>query len=103
MLAGGLAAGGRVTRRLAWEITPLDDRDGLVANLVTAALVALGAVAGLPMSTTHVSAGSLAGVGTARGAVAREPLRDIALAWLATVPAAAGFAALAIGLARAWF
>lgn len=103
MLAGGLAAGGRVTWRLAWEITPLDDRDGLVANLVTAALVALGAVAGLPMSTTHVSAGSLAGVGTARGAVAREALRDIALAWLATVPAAAGFAALAIGLARAWF
>lgn len=104
MLAGGLAAGRRVTRRLAWEIAPIDDRDGLVANLVTAALVALGALLGLPMSTTHVSAGSLAGVGTARGTVAkaRGTLQDVGLAWVASVPAAAGLAALAVGLARAW-
>ena len=102
MLAGGLAAGRRVTHRLAWEIAPIDDRDGLVASLVTAALVTFGAVFGLPMSTTHVSAGSLAGVGSVRGTAARETLRDIGLAWVATVPAAAGLAALAVSLARAW-
>lgn len=103
MLAGGLIAGQRVTHRLAWAITPMDDGQGFVANLVTAALVTLGAVHGLPMSATHVSAGSIAGVGASRGTLACKALRDIALAWVVTLPAAGGFAALACALGRAWF
>lgn len=102
MLAGGLIAGRRVTHRVAWEMTPMNDGQGLVANLVTAALVTLGAVHGLPMSTTHVSVGSIVGVGASRGTLAGRALRDIGLAWVVTLPAAGGFAALAWALGRAW-
>jgi len=57
MVAGSLAAGKRVTKVLAEKVTPMDHREGLFANAVTSALVIVGAVWGLPMSTTHVSSG----------------------------------------------
>ena len=48
-----------------------------------------GAMFGLPMSTTHVSSGSIIGVGTARDSVAWGMVRSMALAWVVTLPAAA--------------
>jgi len=89
MVAGSLMAGRRVTRVLAEDITPMDDREGFVANLVTAALVTTGAVHGLPMSTTHVASGGIFGAGAQRGTLDRSALRKILLAWIVTLPAAA--------------
>lgn len=102
MVAGSLLGGLRVSRVLAQEVTPMDDREGFSANLVTAALVATGAMHGLPMSTTHVAAGGIFGAGAHRGTLDRRALRDILLAWVVTLPAAAllgaGSYALAAGL-----
>jgi PiT family inorganic phosphate transporter len=56
---------------------------------VTAVLVTLGAIYGLPMSTTHVSSGGIFGAGAQRGSLNRKTLRDILLAWAVTLPAAA--------------
>jgi PiT family inorganic phosphate transporter len=67
----------------------MNHREGLAANGVTALLVTSGAVFGLPMSTTHVSSGSIIGVGTARDSVAWGTVRAMALAWVLTLPAAA--------------
>jgi PiT family inorganic phosphate transporter len=99
MVLGGVLAGRRVTRVLAYGVTPMDPREGLAANLVTAALVAAGAVYGLPMSTTHVSSGGIAGMGAERGSVHWAKVREIGGAWLVTLPAAAVLGALAYGLA----
>jgi PiT family inorganic phosphate transporter len=103
MVAGSLVAGRRVTRVLAEDVTPMDDREGFAANLVTAALVTTGAVHGLPMSTTHVASGGIFGAGTQRGTLDLRALRNILLAWTVTLPAAAllgaGCYALATGLA----
>ncbi len=86
-------AGGRVTKVLAKDVTPMNNREGFAANLVTAALVTTGALHGLPMSTTHVASGGIFGAGAQRGALNPVALRSILLAWVFTLPAAAGLGA----------
>ncbi len=68
----------------------MNHQEGFQANLTTAMLVGLGANLGLPMSTTHVATGAIAGL--AHGDVARlnrRTLRDFSLAWTVT-PFSAG-------------
>lgn len=82
MLIGSAAAGRKVTTVLAHRITPMDHRDGFIANLVTSGLVMSGAVFGLPMSTTHVSTGGIIGAGSQRASpqLNRRTVRDMLLA-----------------------
>jgi len=90
MIAGSWVAGRRVTTVLAEEVTPMDHRGGFVANLVTAALVGPGAALGLPMSTTHVSSGAIVAVGSQNAAELKwKTVREMLLAWVVTLPAAA--------------
>jgi PiT family inorganic phosphate transporter len=90
MIAGSWIAGKRVTTVLAEEVTPMDHRGGFVANLVTAALVGPGAALGLPMSTTHVSSGAIIAVGSQNAAELKwKTVREMLLAWVVTLPAAA--------------
>ncbi|MGE0460784.1 MAG: anion permease [Vicinamibacterales bacterium] len=94
MVVGSLVGGRGVTRVLAEEVTTMDPMEGLAANIVTAALVTTGAVYGLPMSTTHVASGSIAGIGVRRGALRFDAVRHIGLAWIVTLPAATALSAL---------
>lgn len=100
MVVGSLRAGRRVTHVLAEKITTMDHQEGFAANLVTAGLVTTGAIYGLPMSTTHVSSGGIVGSGLERGALNRKTLRDIALAWIVTLPAAALLGTAGYALAK---
>jgi PiT family inorganic phosphate transporter len=99
MFAGSLVAGRRVTHVLAEKVTPMNHREGFLANLVTACLVTTGAALGLPMSTTHVASGGIVGAGAERASLNRSTLRDMALAWAVTLPASAalGIAAYGVG------
>ncbi|MBI3071994.1 MAG: inorganic phosphate transporter [Deltaproteobacteria bacterium] len=99
MTCGALIAGRRVTRVLAHDVTPMDAREGSFANLVTAGFVTTGAVFGWPMSTTHVSSGAIVGAGLVRGSLNQRTLRNIALAWIVTLPAAAGLGIVAYAIA----
>lgn len=94
MLIGGLVGARRVARTMSQRITQLDLRSGLAASLVTGLLVSTASVNGLPVSTTHVSVGGLAGGGMAEGKLDRGVLAGIASAWLVTLPVAALAAAL---------
>ncbi|MEP6866040.1 MAG: inorganic phosphate transporter [Deltaproteobacteria bacterium] len=99
MVAGSLWGGLHVTRVLAENVTRMDHREGFVANLVTALLVGLGAWQGLPLSTTHVSTGAIIGAGTTRAsAIDWRTVRGMALAWVVTIPLAAGLAITTYGL-----
>lgn len=96
MVIGALSAGIRVGRRLGDDVVAMTHLEGFKANLTTAVLVGLGATRGLPMSTTHVSTGAIAGTaGSHANRLNRRVLRDFLLAWTVT-PAAAGVIAASI-------
>jgi PiT family inorganic phosphate transporter len=67
----------------------MDHEQGLAANLITAGLVLFASKLGVPVSTTHVSVGSIAGVGMRSQTVDWVSLRKIMLSWVATLPLAA--------------
>lgn len=92
MAAGALLQALRVGRTMSEEITPMNAGQGFTANVVTAALVLGASRFGLPVSTTHVSVGSLFGLGASTGGLVRKTCRRILLAWVATLPLAFGLA-----------
>jgi PiT family inorganic phosphate transporter len=67
---------------------------GFVANIVTSFLVIFASRWGLPVSTTHVSCGSLFGIGIANGQANWGVIRTILFAWILTLPLAAASAGL---------
>jgi len=93
---GSYFGGFRVTEVLAEKVTRMDHAEGLTANLTTSTLVLCSGWLGLPVSTTHVSSSAIIGIGLLKGlsAVRWTTVRDMVLAWVVTLPAAAGFAAL---------
>lgn len=93
MTAGGLMAGLRVTKMLAERVTVMNHHEGFTANIVTSMLVSFGAIFGLPMSTTHVSASALIGIGVSgkKGNLHMGAVKTMLAAWVITLPGAAAF------------
>ena len=60
---------------------------------VTSFLVLFASRLGLPVSTTHVSCGSLFGLGAITGQGRVQVIRNVILSWMVTLPVAAGLAA----------
>ena len=96
MGAGSYVGGRHVTEVLAERVTKMNHVEGLSANLTTSSLVLLSGSLGLPVSTTHLSSSAIIGIGLLKGkaAVRWTTVRDMVLAWLVTVPIAAGLASL---------
>ena len=88
MALGGIVAARPVTETLTTRITPMTTGRGLAANLATSFLVAGASPLGLPLSTTHVSAGSILGIGGAGGTLRWKTTTEVLAAWLATLPVA---------------
>jgi len=99
IVVGSLVLGHRVALTLVDRAVPLDHTQRLQAGLATAALVSSGAYLGAPLSTTHVHAGSTAGIG-GRKEVIVSALRGMVLPWLVTLPAA-GLLAVAVAILAA--
>jgi PiT family inorganic phosphate transporter len=93
MAAGGWWASRGVTETLAHGITEMSPAEGLAGNLTTSLLVIGASRLGVPVSTTHVAAGGIFGVGASNGATRRRMVAQIAGAWLLTLPVAAALAA----------
>jgi len=96
MAIGGLLNAHRVAITMSERITSMNHGQGFTANLVTSLLVITASRFGLPVSTTHVSCGSLFGLGAVTRTARWSTAWTIILAWLITVPLAA---CLAAGLA----
>ncbi|HEY6231998.1 MAG TPA: inorganic phosphate transporter [Pyrinomonadaceae bacterium] len=89
MALGGLINARRVALTMSRKITPLNHGQGFTANLVTAALVISASRWGLPVSTTHVSVGSLFGIGLITRQANTRVILGILLSWVLTLPIAA--------------
>lgn len=94
MGAGGYIAGRRVTKTLAGKVARISPDDGFAGNLVTSALVGLASFFSLPVSTTHVAAGAIIGIGAHQRDVRWKMVRDMVLAWVVTLPVAGIIASL---------
>src|SRR5207245_2918848 len=86
---GGLLNAGKVAETMSEKITTMNHGQGFTANLTTAILVVLATLFGLPVSTTHVSVGSLFGIGLTTGKANLRMISAIVFSWLITLPCAA--------------
>jgi PiT family inorganic phosphate transporter len=95
--AGTYAGGWRIMRTLGRKIIELDPPRGFVAESVAATVLYVNAfVLHAPVSTTHTITSAIMGVGATKrlSAVRWGVAKNIAIAWVLTIPAAALVAAL---------
>ena len=88
---GTLSGGWRVVHTMGTRLTRLRPRSGFCAEAGAAISILFATWLGLPVSTTHVVAGAIAGVGSIQRvrAVRWNVATDIVAAWVLTIPAAA--------------
>jgi len=89
MALGGLMSGRKVAETMSKKITTMNTGQGFTANVVTAFLVIGASRMGMPVSTTHVSCGSLFGIGTVTGQAKWGTIRSVLSAWVITLPLSA--------------
>ena len=89
MALGGVFGAKKVAETMSRKITAINHGQGLTANLVTAFLVIFASRLGVPVSTTHVSCGSLFGIGLANGQARWKMISGIFGAWVLTLPVSA--------------
>lgn len=89
MAVGGWLNAHKVADTMSKKISLLNHGQGFTTNLVTSALVIFASKLGLPVSTTHVSVGSIYGIGLVNGTANSREIAKIGLSWLLTLPVAA--------------
>lgn len=89
IVVGGLVQSRQVAETMSKRITDLSPGQGFTANLTTAGLVLFASNLGVPVSTTHVSCGSLFGIGLVNRSSHWKTISRILLTWVTTLPAAA--------------
>jgi inorganic phosphate transporter, PiT family len=89
MSIGGLLGARRVAETISHRVTSMNAEQGFAANVTTAVLVLFASHVGLPVSTTHVSSGSLFGLGAITGQARWHTILQIVTAWIVTLPCAA--------------
>jgi PiT family inorganic phosphate transporter len=94
MALGGLLNSQKVAVTMSEKITSLNHTQGLSANVVTGVLVIAASHFGLPVSTTHVSVGSIFGVGLTGKKANMRVFYQILLSWILTLPTAAIISAI---------
>jgi PiT family inorganic phosphate transporter len=93
----GTAVGGwRIMHTMGHRVVKLEPVHGFAAETTAATIIFTAAHFGMPVSTTHVISSAIIGVGSVRGVrgVRWGVARQILLAWIITIPAAAIVAAL---------
>lgn len=91
---GGVLSARRVAETMSKKITTMNHGQGFTANIISGFIVIGASKFGLPVSTTHVSCGSLFGIGAVSGGAHVKTIATILLAWVVTLPMAAGLASI---------
>jgi inorganic phosphate transporter, PiT family len=101
---GTYSGGWRIIRTMGMRIIKMDPAQGFSAQAASSAVILASSYVGFPLSTTQVISGGVIGAGAGKRLSARRwgMASNVALAWLLTLPAAAGIGAAAYGVARAF-
>ena len=93
---GTLAGGWRIIHTMGSKITRLQPVGGFAAETAGAVSLFTATALGVPVSTTHTITGAIVGVGSVRrlSAVRWGIAGQIVWAWILTIPASAGIAAI---------
>ncbi len=91
MAMGTLLGGWRIIRTMGSGITRLSPMQGVCAETAGSITLFMATGLGIPVSTTQTITGAIVGVGAARraSAVRWNVAREIVIAWIVTMPAAA--------------
>src|ERR1044072_2899451 len=94
---GTMFGGWRIVKTIGQRITKLKPVGGFAAECAGSVTLFMATHFGIPVSTTHTITGAIIGGGTTRGtsAVRWGVAGNIVIAWIVTIPASAGIAALA--------
>ena len=94
---GTMFGGWRIVKTMGQRITKLRPVGGFAAECAGSITLFMATYFGIPVSTTHTITGAIIGVGTTRGSAAVRwgTAGNIVIAWIVTIPASAGIAALA--------
>jgi PiT family inorganic phosphate transporter len=93
---GTLTGGWRIIETMGTRITKLNQHQGFSASTGGSIMLFAASYFGIPVSTTHTITGCVIGAGAARRAAAVRwgVAKNVAIAWVITIPASATVAAL---------
>jgi PiT family inorganic phosphate transporter len=96
MALGTLFGGWKIVRTMGTRITHLTPLQGVCAETAGSITLFMATSLGIPVSTTQTITGAIVGVGAARraSAVRWGVAKDILIAWVVTMPAAAAVGAV---------
>jgi PiT family inorganic phosphate transporter len=103
-IAGGTMSGGwRIVHTMGGRLTKLKPRSGFCAETAGAIAILVPTYLKIPVSTTHVITGAIAGVGSIQRmkAVRWGLARNILWAWILTLPMSALVGGLSFALIHA--
>ena len=103
LIVGLWFVGKRVIATVGTGLTRMHPASGFAAELAAASVVMGASLLGLPVSSTHILIGAVLGIGLVNRSANWKLMRPIALAWVITIPAAAGIGAVCALALRALF
>ncbi|HEX7510079.1 MAG TPA: inorganic phosphate transporter [Chitinivibrionales bacterium] len=88
---GTMCGGWKIVKTMGVQLTKIKPLEGFSSGISSAAVLFGTAALGIPVSTTHVIAGSIMGVGMVKGAkrVRWNTARKMVVAWFLTIPVSA--------------
>lgn len=86
MMIGGLIHSKKIAHTMGDKVTSMNPGQAFTANLVTSIMVFGASKMGVPVSTTHVSCGSIFGIGAITKQAKWKTITHILFAWITTLP-----------------
>jgi len=86
IVVGGLIHSKGIADTMGKKVTTMNPGQGFTANLITGIMVLGASRLGVPVSTTHVSCGSIFGIGAVNKKINFSILYQVLLAWVTTLP-----------------
>lgn len=93
MAVGGIMNARKVAETMSKKLAVIQPIQGFSANLVTSFLVIFASNFGFPVSTTHVSVGTIFGVSSISGKANFSEFTKVIMSWIVTLPMAAAISA----------